>query len=107
MTFADITVWVHKQNMFPLLSKLLKLIIVMPSTTATCERNFSALSFIKNSRRNKLGDDFLDDLMLGFLEKDLVNKIINTEELRERVIDVFRDLGCGKSENKTSRKHHL
>ena len=107
MTFADITVWVHKQNMFPLLSKLLKLIVVMPSTTATCERNFSALSFIKNSRRNKLGDDFLDDLMLGFLEKDLVNKIINTEELRERVIDVFRDLGCGTPENKTSRKHYL
>ena len=107
MTFADISVWVHEQNTFPLLSRLLKLIIVMPSTTATCERNFSGLSFIKNNLRNKLGDVFLDDLMLGFLEKDLVNKIINTEELRERVIDAFRDLGCGTSENKTSRKHYL
>ena len=107
MTFADITVWVHEQNTFPLLSKLLKLVIVIPSTTATCERNFSGLSFIKNNLRNKLGDDYLDDLMLGFLEKDLVNKILNTEELRERVIDVFRDLGCGTADNKISRKRYL
>ena len=91
----------------PLLSRLLKLVIVIPSTTATCERNFSGLSFIKNKLRNKLGDDYLDDLMLGFLEKDLVNKILKTEELRERVIDVFRDLGCGTADNKTSRKRYL
>ena len=82
MTFADINVWVHEQNMFPLLSILLKLVCVIPSTTATYERNFSVLSLIKNNLRNRLGDDFLDDLMLGFLEKDLVNKIMNTEELR-------------------------
>ena len=54
-----------------------------------------------------MGDDFLDDLMPGFLEKDLVNKIMNTEELRKRVIDVFRDLGCGTADNKISRKHYL
>ena len=40
MTFVALTVWVHEQNTSPLLSRLLKLIIVIPSTTATCERNF-------------------------------------------------------------------
>ena len=45
--------------------------------------------------------------MLGFLEKDFVDKIMNTEELRERMIDVFRDLGCGTDDNKTSKTHFL
>ena len=51
-----------------------------------------------------MGDDFLDDLMLGFLEKDLFNKIMTSEELRERIIGVIRDLG---SENITRRNHYL
>ena len=76
----------------------------MPSSTATCERNFSVLNFIKNKLRNRLGDEFLDDLLLGFLEKDLINKILNNEDLRERIVDKFRDLGSGSANNNISRK---
>ena len=53
----------------------------MPSSTVTCERNFSALNSIKNKLRNRLGDEFLDDMLLGFIEKDLADKILNDEDL--------------------------
>ena len=81
MTFAEISVWINQTNYVPLITKLLKLICVMPSSIATCERNFSVLNFIKNKLHNRLGDEFLDDLLLGFLEKNLVNKILNDEDL--------------------------
>ena len=86
---------------------MLKLVSVIPSSTATCERKFSALSFIKNKRRNKLGVQFLDDLMLSFFLKDLVNKIIGDEILMERVVDVFKNLGNGTVGDNKSRKNYL
>ena len=99
--------WIHKVKAFPLITKLLKLVCVIPSSTATCERNFSGLNFIKNKLRNKLGNDFLDDLMLGFLEKDLVNKVLNDEATRNKVVDAFKDLGCNTGGNKRSRKDYI
>ena len=54
----------------------------MKHSTATCERSFSTLNFIKNELRNRLGDEFLNDPFLGLLEKDLVNKIIHDEDLQ-------------------------
>ena len=107
MTFNKITMWIHKVKAFPLITKLLKLVCVIPSSTATCERNFSGLNFIKNKLRNKLGNDFLDDLMLGFLEKDLVNKVLNDEATRNKVVDAFKDLGCNTGGNKRSRKDYI
>ena len=72
--------------------------------TRSWERNFSALSFIKNKRSNKLGVEFLVDLMLSFLEKDLVNKILCDDILMERVVDVFKNLGNGTIGDNKSRK---
>ena len=48
MTFANVNVWLHEKNMFPLISKLVKLVCMIPSSTAACERNFSGMRFIKN-----------------------------------------------------------
>ena len=107
MTFAQINVWLYKVNMFPLISKLVKLVSVIPSSTATCERNFSGMGHIKNKVRNALGDDFLNDLMLGYLEKDLVNKVLSDENLRERVVDVFKNLGEGSDTDRKSRKNYI
>ena len=100
MTFSKFNIWVYEKCMF-------KLVSIIPSSTATCERNFSTLNFIKNKTRNKMGDDFLDNLMLGYLEKDLVNKVLSNEESRERVVDVFKDLGYGSIGDDKSRKNYL
>ena len=107
MTFSKLNKWIHQKNKYPLIKRLLKLVSVIPSSTATCERNFSALSFIKNKRRNKLGVEFLDDLMLSFLEKDLVNKILCDDILMEQVVDVFKNLGNGTIGDNERRQNYL
>ena len=76
----------------------------MPSTATTCERNFSRLSFIKNKLRNKLGEDVIENLILGFLRKDFVNKVLDDKILRDKALDIFKDLGCDSGDNKNSRK---
>ena len=69
MNFAKVNVWLHKTNMFSLISKLVKLVRGILSSTATCENNVSGMGFIKNKVRDSLDNEFLDDLTLGYLEK--------------------------------------
>jgi len=51
--------------------------------TASVERIFSAMTFIKNKLRNKMGDSLLDDCLVTFIERDMFlqlseEEIINT-----------------------------
>src|SRR6185437_8306016 len=62
---------------------LIKLVLLLPVATASVERIFSAMTFIKNKLRNKMGDSLLDDCLLTFIERDIFlqlseEEIINT-----------------------------
>ena len=62
---------------------LLKLILFLPVVTASVERVFSALTFVKIKLRNKMGDSLLNDCLHTFIERDIFfqvdeNDIINT-----------------------------
>ena len=39
--------------------------------TASVERVFSAMAFVKTKKRNKLGDELLDDCLQTFIERDI------------------------------------
>ncbi|KAL6521902.1 hypothetical protein OROMI_031779 [Orobanche minor] len=61
---------------------LLKLVLLLPVATASVERTFSAMTFIKNKLRNSMGDQLLNDCLVTFLERDLfVN--VNDEDVIE------------------------
>ncbi|XP_044396777.1 zinc finger MYM-type protein 1-like [Triticum aestivum] len=47
-----------KYNTFPLVFLLVKLALILPVATATVERAFSAMKYIKSDLRNRIGDDF-------------------------------------------------
>lgn len=51
------------QAMFPNLTKLAAIGLVLPVSTVDCERGFSALSRIKTDLRNRLSSRILNDLM--------------------------------------------
>ena len=62
---------------------LLKLILFLPVVTASVERVFSALTFVKTKLRNKMRDSLLNDCLHTFIERDIFfqvdeNDIINT-----------------------------
>ena len=49
---------------FPVLSKLMPIVLVLPSSSATCERGFSRINCIKTDLRSRLTTGNLDSLML-------------------------------------------
>jgi len=53
---ARVLVEMRKHMSFPLVSRLLKLILILPVATATVERCFSAMKIVKTDRRNRIGD---------------------------------------------------
>jgi hypothetical protein len=69
-----------KHTTFPLVLLLLKLILVLPVATATVERAFSAMKYIKSDLRNRIGDLFLNHCLITYVETD-VFQLIGTEAI--------------------------
>ena len=67
----------RKSEFFPMIYRLICLVLTLPVSTATTERAFSSMNIIKNKLRNKIEDDFLDDLMLLYIEKEFVDQVDN------------------------------
>ena len=61
----------RKSETYPLIERLLRLILTLPISTATTERAFSAMKIIKTRLRNKMEDDYLRDAMIVYIEKEI------------------------------------
>ena len=55
---------------YDIVYKLLKLVLVLPVATAGVERIFSSMNYIKNKLRSKMGQKFLNDCLVTFIERD-------------------------------------
>ena len=60
-----------KHKVFDLVYLLIKLVLILPVATATVERAFSAMTFVKNKLRNSMGDQLLNDCLVTYIEKDV------------------------------------
>jgi hypothetical protein len=54
----------EKHLTFPLVYKLIELALLVPVSTATVERSFSAMKILKTKLRNKIANDWLNNLMV-------------------------------------------
>ena len=61
--------------LYPQLYKLLSLVIILPITSASAERTFSALKIIKNRLRSKMGDSWLVDCITINVEKEIAKSL--------------------------------
>lgn len=59
-----------RQNIFPIISKALKLFITIPVTSCSCKRIFSKSNIVKTKLRSTLGQDRLDGLLNMFVEQE-------------------------------------
>jgi hypothetical protein len=60
-----------KKNLtYNIVYKLLKLVLILPVATATVERVFSSMNYVKNKLRNKMGSKFLNDCLVTYIEKE-------------------------------------
>jgi hypothetical protein len=53
------------------LSRLIRLILTQPISTATTERAFSVMKLVKTRLQNKMGDNFLRDCLVIYIEKEI------------------------------------
>ncbi|XP_050374625.1 uncharacterized protein LOC126792201 [Argentina anserina] len=75
-------------QLFPLVDRLIRLVLTLPVSTATTERAFSAMKIIKTRLRNKMEDGYLSGCMMLHIEKQYVDTIDSDE-----VIDHFESIG--------------
>jgi hypothetical protein len=66
---ARLMVVTKKHLAFPLVYRLLKLVLVLPIATASVERCFSAMKIVKTILRNRIGDGFINDCIICFVEQ--------------------------------------
>ncbi|KAH9689345.1 TTF-type domain-containing protein [Citrus sinensis] len=62
---ARTMVKIKKDKVYPLVYQLVTLALILPVATATVERVFSAMNFVKNRLRNRMGDQWLNDNLGG------------------------------------------
>ena len=73
----------RKSEFFSMLYRLICLVLIIPISTATTERAFSAMNIIKNKLRSKMGDEYLGDCMVLHIEKEYVESVTNEEVIEE------------------------
>ncbi|ESQ30895.1 hypothetical protein EUTSA_v10012171mg [Eutrema salsugineum] len=71
----------------PLVYGLLKLVLTLSVATASVERCFSAMKLVKTTTRNRIGDEFLSDCLVCYIEKEFYKYVTN-----ETVVKRFQSL---------------
>ena len=55
----------------------MKLVLTLSVATATVERSFSTIKYIKNELRNRMGDQWMNDYLVVYIEEDVACSIDN------------------------------
>ena len=73
-----------KKNVsYPLVYSLVTLALILLVATTTVERDFSTMNIIKNRLRNQIGDQWMNDCLVTYIEKDIY-KTIKCEKIMQR-----------------------
>jgi len=72
-----------KSIVYPLVYQLIKLALLLPIATATVERTFSAMNIVKNRMRNRMGDEWMNECLVTYIERDVFDTI-NNETIMKR-----------------------
>ena len=69
----------RKNVLYPLVHLLVKLALILPVATASVERVFSAMNLVKTRLSNRLGDTFLNDGLVTYIEREIFDSIDNVK----------------------------
>jgi hypothetical protein len=65
---------IEKSTIYPLVDRLIRLLLTLPVSTATTERAFSAMKIVKTRLRNRMKDDFLANYLIVYIKKEIVER---------------------------------
>ncbi|GJW18872.1 zinc finger MYM-type protein 1-like protein [Tanacetum coccineum] len=80
-----------KHTTYDLVYLLIKLVLILPVATASVERTFSAMTYVKNKLRNSIGDQFLNDCLVTYIEKDVFFEVSDDTIMNRFQLDSFYD----------------
>jgi hypothetical protein len=80
---AEKLVEMKKDVVYPLVYSLVTLSLILPVATTTVERAFSAMNIVKNRLRNRMGDQWMNDCLITYIEKDIFKTISNEEIMQQ------------------------
>ena len=66
-----------KHKTYLLVYLLVKLVLTIFVTTATIERSFSTMKYIKNELRNRMRDQWMNDYSIVYIERNVACSIDN------------------------------
>ena len=72
----------RKAQAYPLVYRLIELALLLPVATASVEKVFSAMNIVKTDLRNRMGDEWMNDSLVVYIEKEIFTKIDNDVILR-------------------------
>ncbi|XP_047264657.1 uncharacterized protein LOC107864941 [Capsicum annuum] len=72
---------------YSLVYLLVKLALILSVATTTVERAFSSMKHIKNEVRNSIGDQYLNDCLVCYIEHDLFANVSN-----DVIVDRFQNM---------------
>ena len=67
----------RKHETYHLVYLLVKLALTLHVATTIVERSFSAMKYIKNELRNRMGDQWMNDCLVMYIEKKVACSIDN------------------------------
>ncbi|CAD6223138.1 unnamed protein product [Miscanthus lutarioriparius] len=79
---AEKMVQSDRHTHFSLVYRLIELALILPVATATVERAFSAMNIIKTERRNKMNDEWMNNSMICYIERDLFASVEDDKILK-------------------------
>ncbi|CAJ2674413.1 unnamed protein product [Trifolium pratense] len=78
----SVIVQTDKHFIFPLVYKLIELALILPVSTVSVERAFSAMKIIKTKLRNKINDEWFNDLMICYTEREIFKSLDDVDIIR-------------------------
>ena len=90
-TFVILMVQTEIHLCYPLVYRLIELALILPVATTTVERAFSAMKIIKTELRNKMADEWMNDNMVCYIEREIFAAIHD-----ERILQRFQNMKTRK-----------
>ena len=81
-----VNTWKHET--YPLVYLLVKLVWTLPVAIAIVERSFSVMKYIKNELHNWMRDQWMNDCLVVYIERDVAGSIDN-----KTIMQRFQNMG--------------
>ncbi|XP_057771129.1 uncharacterized protein LOC130990918 [Salvia miltiorrhiza] len=92
-SFAQEMVQSGNHLIFQLVYRMIELTLVLPVATASVERAFSAMKIVKSDLRNRMQDEWMNDILIVYIEKDIFSTIDN-----EKILQRFQSMSTRRNQ---------